>query len=352
MKLANLSPGAKAAAAGAVLIGLLLLIYAAEALFLIFGGCLFGLFLRRLSMILSRRTPLSYGQSLASILIVLVGWLAATVLYAGPALVEQGGTLVQELNAAAQSLAERFSVPLEPAKGSAPEIVKDMVSDGKIVGIFTTAFSTALGGIVALLVIFFCGVYFAGDTATYRAGVLTYVPPENRLRAEHTIDRMGDDLWSWLLGRLASMAIIGIGTWGGLLLLGIPLAFPLAVITALLTFIPNIGPVLSVIPPTLLALQESQSTALMVVLFYLLLQIVESYILEPLIIQRSVSIPPIIAIASQLTLGMIVGIAGVMFSVPLIVALRVLVQESYLRQQAGGRDPQTVAVEPPAASGF
>src|SRR5690606_31122882 len=113
-------------------------------------------------------------------------------------------------------------------------------------------------------------------------------------------DRLADTLWWWTIGRLASMSIIGVFTTIGLWMLNIPLPIPLGVVAAILTFVPNIGPVVAVIPPVLLAFTQGPLTALYVVIFYIVLQLLESYLITPLIQQREVHLPPVITISAQL----------------------------------------------------
>lgn len=76
---------------------------------------------------------------------------------------------------------------------------------------------------------------------------------------------------------------VSVCTYAGLLLLGIPLPLILAVLAGLLTFIPNIGPILAAVPPILLGYMQSPSAALYVFILYLAIQAVESYVITPLI---------------------------------------------------------------------
>src|SRR5690606_34972277 len=138
----------------------------------------------------------------------------------------------------------------------------------------------------ALVVILFIGIYIAVNPQLYRRGIVLLVPPDRRPRAEQVLDRLADTLWWWTIGRLASMSIIGVFTTIGLWMLNIPLPIPLGVVAAILTFVPNIGPVVAVIPPVLLAFTQGPLTALYVVIFYIVLQLLESYLITPLIQQR------------------------------------------------------------------
>lgn len=73
---------------------------------------------------------------------------------------------------------------------------------------------------------------------------------------------MSETLWWWLIGRLIAMTFIGVTTGVGLALLGVPLAFILGLLSALLSFIPNLGPILAAFPAILLGLAQGPQTAL------------------------------------------------------------------------------------------
>jgi predicted PurR-regulated permease PerM len=86
---------------------------------------------------------------------------------------------------------------------------------------------------------------------------------------------------SWLGGRLISMAIVGALSIGALHAIGVPGALFLGVFTGLVCFIPLIGPILSAVPPLVLALAGNPIDALWVLLAYVVIQQVESNLLTP-----------------------------------------------------------------------
>ena len=113
------------------------------------------------------------------------------------------------------------------------------------------------------------------------------------------------------------MALIGVLTGIGLWLLGIPLPAILGVITATLTFIPNIGPILSLVPALLLGLLQGPMTAVYVVLLYLGVPVVETYIVTPVVQKKMVLLPPVVTLIAQLLAGSVLGGLGLMLAAPL-----------------------------------
>jgi predicted PurR-regulated permease PerM len=201
------------------------------------------------------------------------------------------------------------------------------------------ASSTALGGFGSLVVILFVGLFAAFEPALYRRGLLRLLPPGRRARAGEILSLMAHTLRMWMLGKMASMALVGIATWVGLALLGIPLAVVLSLLAAVLAFIPNLGPILSVIPAILLALLQGSTTALWVAGLYVGIQAVESYILTPLLQKNLVSLPPAVTLIAQVIMGTLAGGLGVIVATPLTAAALVLIKEAYVRDLLGDDDP-------------
>jgi predicted PurR-regulated permease PerM len=151
----------------------------------------------------------------------------------------------------------------------------------------------------------------------------------------------------WLLGQLAYMAIIGLLFTIAWSLIGLPFALLLGVLSGLLAFIPVFGPLISVIPPILLALVDEPIKALWVVLVYLAIQSVESHVLHPLVMSRAVSLHPAIIIFVLLIMGTLFGFVGVLLAIPLVAALNVLVHELWIRRMdEKGTDPNPPEEEP------
>ncbi|MGI8670701.1 MAG: AI-2E family transporter, partial [Aridibacter sp.] len=127
-----------------------------------------------------------------------------------------------------------------------------------------------------------------------------------------------------------SMTINGILTFLGLWFLGIPFAIPLGIIAGLMSFIPNIGPLIAGFPAVIIALSLSPTQALYVSILYLAVQNLDGFLITPLIQKRAVSIPPVLIIAAQLLLAVIFGFLGLLLAVPLVAIVFVMVKMIYV----------------------
>jgi predicted PurR-regulated permease PerM len=134
------------------------------------------------------------------------------------------------------------------------------------------------------------------------------------------------------------MLFIGVLTWIGLSIIGVPLALTLGLIAGLLSFIPNFGPILSAVPAILLAFIDSPITAVYTAGLYILVQLIESNIATPLIERRTVELPPGLTIIFQLGLAVMVGGLGLVLATPLLAVIMVIVQMIYIQDILGDRN--------------
>lgn len=324
-------------------LALLALFYAIDVLLLVFAGVLVALFLRALSDWISEHTPLSARWSLALVVLALAGLVALGLWLGGTRLAGQVDELKEKLPRAIEELKEwlektgwgRTLLDRLPATDELIPRRRDLLS--RVGG----AVSSTLGWLGDGLVVMFIGLFLAAEPGIYVNGLVRLVPRGRRERAREVLRAVGSTLRYWLLGKILAMALIGVVTTVGLWLLGLPLALTLGVLAALLTFIPNIGPVLSAVPAVLLALTQSPTRALYVVLLYIGVQVVESYLITPIVQRRTVSLPPGLTLTAQVLAGVLLGAMGLVLATPLAAALLVLVQMLYVQDVLG--DPVSVA---------
>lgn len=207
----------------------------------------------------------------------------------------------------------------------------DQLADGgAIVDQATGVLLSTISALAAFLIILFVGLYVAAQPALYQRGLRRLVPVAGRQRADEVLLEVVSVLRWWLIGKVLSMVLVGVLTTVGLWWLDVPLALTFGLLAAALTFIPNFGPVLSVVPPALLALADDPTRAAYVVALYLAIQMVESYAVTPLIQRRTVSMPPALTILAQLVLGILVGGIGVAVATPLTAAVMTMVRMWYV----------------------
>ena len=299
-----------------------------EILLLIFGGILMGIFLCGLTKMVVRYTGLGHGWALAIVLATLTLLTALGGWFLGNDLVEQFGELRRGLMKSFQSVREQvLRSPLGEMFDNTREAPPPSATQLRILAGYLTS---GIGAMAAPLIILVIGVYLAVDPGLYRRGVVWLVPSEHRPRAQDVLERAGEALWGWLWGRLFSMTLIGVTTWIGLWLLGIPMALSLALIAFVTNFIPYIGPLLSAVPAVLIALTLGPMQAVYVLLLYGGIQLVETNVITPLVELKSVNLPPVLTISSQMISGLLFGPLGILFATPLTAVITVLIKTLYI----------------------
>jgi len=196
-------------------------------------------------------------------------------------------------------------------------------------GNLASSLASAATDVVLVLV---GGIYFASNPKLYRTGLIKLVPPSGRGLASEALDDLARALRLWLLGQLIAMALVGILTGVGLWFIGLPSALTLGLLAGLLEFIPYLGPILSAIPALVLAIAAGPEQALWTLALYAFVQQSENHLMQPLIQQRTVDIPPAVLLFGVIAAGIAFGAVGVIFAAPLAVAVYVLVKKLYVRE--------------------
>jgi len=310
----------------------LLVWHTLQMFLLIFAGIIFAIFLRKNGDFIHEKTGLSVNWSITIVIFLLLILVLGVIFLITPNITDQVQELNKQLPNSWKSLKENVS---ETTVGGwflkrLPSLEQISGSIGGLMQKATSWLYTAVGAITGIFIILAIGLYGAYDADTYIGGAEKLVPKKKRDRAIRTFHGIGATLYWWLIGRLFSMLIIGVFTVLGLWLLGMPLALTLGVFAALLTFIPNLGPIISVIPALLLAVQESWSMVWYVAALYAGIQMVESYLITPLVQRQAISMPPALIISAQIIMGVIQGIIGILLATPLVAVLIVITKLLYL----------------------
>ncbi len=179
-------------------------------------------------------------------------------------------------------------------------------------------FVSALAGIVTIM---FTAVLFSITQDRSRQVVLSFFPPKNRERASEMLSKYATGLRGYVRGEAISMTTIGIITFTGLSLLGVPLAVPLAFIAFLLELLPMIGPWIALVPALAVGFTQGTWTGLEVLGLYLAIQAFESYLLTPMVHSRESEVPALLIFVSVIVGGSLMGILGALLALPIAIIL-------------------------------
>ncbi|HEY0844398.1 MAG TPA: AI-2E family transporter [Noviherbaspirillum sp.] len=309
-----------------------LFVYASNVVLLVFSAILIAILLNDASRALARWFPLSHGIALVLVLALVVAVLIAGGWFLAPQAVSQVNQLVADLPAALQRLREYLeSHPtLKEAVGMLPPPDQMLKNTSSLMAQAGSVFSGLLGSLGNLVFILFVAIYLAAQPGIYTRGVIKLLPPQRRGRGRAVVEELGTTLSLWLRGKLLSMLVVGTVTGIGLTLLDVPLALALGVVAGLFDFIPYIGPIFAAVPAVLIAFSQSPTLALYVVILFAGVQMLEGYLLAPLIDRKMVSLPPALTITMQVLMGLAFGLIGIALATPLTAVIAVTIAMLYV----------------------
>lgn len=191
---------------------------------------------------------------------------------------------------------------------------------------FTISFFSNIVTIFSILVVTF---YLLLERKNLDDYLLVLFGQGEEQKAKKFVDQVESNLGSWVRGELTLMLIIGVMTFIGLTLLGIPYALPLSILAGLLEIVPTIGPVISSVPGVLIGLTISPVMALATAALYFLVQQTENSLIVPKVMQKATGINPLFTII-VLAIGFkLAGVSGAILAVPILIVLRVIAIEVF-----------------------
>lgn len=188
-------------------------------------------------------------------------------------------------------------------------------------GFFATA-SVIFGGILSFVLIIVISFYLAVQEDGVASFLRVITPAKHEKYVIDLWKRSQRKIGLWMQGQLLLGVIVGVLTFLGLSILGVPNAFLLAIIAGLFELIPIFGPLLSAIPAVAIALVSGGFTlGLLVLGLFLIIQQFENQLIHPLVVKKIVGIPALVAILALIIGAELAGFLGILISVPVTAAI-------------------------------
>lgn len=319
----------------AIIISLYILWRIKQVLLLAFAAVVFATAINQLVKLLQTKFKLNRKAAIAisvsGVLTFIIGFIALVI----PPFIEQFQELVtlvpdglEQLSSWTNWLNNLFPDELIAEVRGLRSLTQNVQTwlDG-LIGNFFDLFSSTLGIVLNSLLVIVVTIMLLANPTPYRQTFLLMFPAFYRQRIQTILKKCEKNLGGWAVGILFNMAIIAILSGIGLWALGIRLPLANSLLAGILTFIPNLGPVLSVVPPTAMALLDTPWKALAVIILYILIQQIESNILTPVVMERQVSLLPAITLLSQVAFAVFFGVLGLFLALPITVVAQVWLKE-------------------------
>ena len=305
-----------------IVIALYILWRIKQVLLLAFAAVVFATAMNQLVKVLQNKLNLKRKTAIAIAVTGVLGFIIGFIALVIPPFIDQFEQLITLaplgleqlsswnewlLNLLPDSLTQNFK-----GLGSLTQNIQSYLN--RFISNFFDLFSSTLGVFLNSLLVIVVTIMLLSNPGPYKQMFLLMFPAFYRQRVQTILKKCEKNLGGWAVGILFNMAVIAIMSGIGLLCLGVRLPLANSLLAGMLTFIPNLGPVLSVIPPAAMALLDAPWKALAVVILYVLIQQVESNILTPVVMNKQVSLLPAITLLSQVAFAVFFGVLGLFFS--------------------------------------
>jgi predicted PurR-regulated permease PerM len=284
------------------------------------------------------RRGLRRSLSVLLVLVVVIGVLALFVVAIAPVISEQIAQITRnapgwlddlQANSQVQKLDDQYDVIAK---------ARDYIENGDFgQRVFGGALGVGLKVLSALansLIVIVLMIYFLASLPSIKHAGYSLAPASRRPRVSELGDKIIRSTGAYVAGAFLVALCAGISTLIFSFIVGLgDYAFALAFVVGLFSLIPVIGAFVSGALMTLLALTVSPTVALVALIYYVAYQQVESYLIYPRIMKRSVDIPGSVTVVAALVGGSLLGIIGALLAVPVAAALLLLHREVFLKRQ-------------------
>lgn len=304
-------------------------VFLSQSLLVIFGGIVLAALIEGGARMVGHVLPIGRGWRVALVILCAILFLLWLGRFAGSQIAQQAAELPDTIES-------QFHRALAWLQRHGIEVrVRDVrtIAQEAMGGIsqVTAALGGLFGALTTLFLILVLGIYIAMEPRLYRRGVGWMLPVDRRDHFEATAQVMGRALRRLLFGRVIGMTVEGVFTWFMLQLYGVPMAALLGLITALLAFLPNIGAPISGAIMVLVGFSVSAEMGLYTVFVYILIHLIDGYLIVPYIARKTVDLPPALVLAAQLIMGVLFGLLGLALADPLVAMIKIWLEREAAR---------------------
>ncbi|MDQ4143118.1 MAG: AI-2E family transporter [Actinomycetota bacterium] len=317
-------------------VGVLLLLYAAYLVRSILVLVLIAAFLavgldpavRRLE-----KMGLNRGLAVAAIFFAAILFIAAFAFAVVPPLINQVTNFATDLPTYVRDLAESnpriqefveendISTKLREAVGQVPTVIGS--SFGSVLGIAGSVLSALFNALTVLVLM----IYFLLSLSRIRAGSLKLVPKTRRERVRRLMDPILEKIGGYIAGQLIVGLIAGVLSFIFLAIAGVPFPVALALWVAIAALIPLVGATIGAIPAVIVAFFSSVPLGAATLIFFLVYQQVENYVIAPKVMTKAVDVSPAAVLLAALIGGSLLGFVGALMAIPAAASLKLITHE-------------------------
>lgn len=191
--------------------------------------------------------------------------------------------------------------------------------------------SGVVSGIMLIAIVPFVAFFYLKEGRRITHGLVELVPNEYFEMTLNLLHSINNAIGGYIRGQLLAVGIVALLSVTGLALLEMPYALPVGVVAGLANMIPYLGPLIGIISASIVALATTSGTAIVtkVILLFLVIQVIDNILIQPIVIAKSVDLHPLIVMVVVMIGSDLWGIVGMLIAVPATGILKVSVQTIY-----------------------
>jgi predicted PurR-regulated permease PerM len=312
---------------------------AATAITLLLVSFVLALALAPLVDRLTARMP--RGAAVTSVFLALVAVLVLIGLVVVPPVVTQGGQLAQQAPQYLQDLLDTRWVReldqhydvIDRAEQELMGRLTDQTFIEGVLGGILGAGRAVVSGVFQTLTVLVLTLYLLASLPRVKQAAFAMVPASRRPRVESLSEEIMRRVGSYAIGQVGIATLNAVASYVMMRIVGIPYAAVLAVTVGLLGLIPMIGATLGAAIVSVVAFFDEPRKALIAVIYYVIYQQVENYVIAPRVMQHTVSVPGTVTVVAALVGGALLGVLGALLAIPVAAGLLLLYDEVLVPRQ-------------------
>jgi predicted PurR-regulated permease PerM len=216
--------------------------------------------------------------------------------------------------------------------------VKDRVNKGPTFGLSALHGAIGIGkavvsAVFAVLTVIILTIYFLANFPEIKRWSLRLVPRSRRPRVGLITDEALRRVGGYVLGNLATSVVAGVTSLIFLEIVRVPYAVALSLFVAILDLVPLVGATIAAVVVSAVALFHSLPVGIATIIFFVVYQQFENYVLVPRVMKRTAAVSPLATVVAALIGGTLLGIVGALLAIPVAAAIQIVVDEVVVPRQ-------------------
>lgn len=184
-----------------------------------------------------------------------------------------------------------------------------------------------------VLVLAFLVFYLVQDIGRARQNLTLLFPQIYKENIIHLLQTIDEKVGAYIRGTFMKCIFVGLLTWFGLTLLGMPFTLLLGILAGALNIILYIGPIVATIPALLLSIMPGTPNFFLVAALYIGVQILDAFVFTPVFLGKATDLSPLTVIVIVLIGAQLMGLMGIILAIPITATLKVLLVHYYLEKR-------------------